>query len=85
MVTSWIWEVSARAVGMGFAYGLGGFERFQNGVFSDPPFSIVFVFDFERGLEIGMIPEGAKPAIPLWFATIGGFFNRSLFPKTTTD
>ena len=82
---SWILVVPARAVGMEFAYGLGGFEKKTNRVFSDPPLFIVFVFGFERGLKIGMIPEGTKHAIPLWFATIGVFFRLSFFPKTTTD
>ena len=52
-----------------------------NRVFSDPPLFIVFVLGFERGLEIGMIPEGTKHAIPLWFATIGVFFDRRFFRK----
>ena len=73
---SWILVVPARAVGMGFAYGLGRFEKNTNRVFSDPPLFIVVVFGFERGLKIGMIPEGTKHAIPLWFATNGGFFDR---------
>ena len=67
--------------GMGFAYGLSGFERLSNMAFSDPPLFVVFVFGFERGLEIGMIPEGTKHAIPLWFATIGVFFDRRFFRK----
>ena len=78
---SWIWVVPARAVGMGFADSLGVFEESTNRVFSDPPLFIVFVFCFERGLGIRTIPEGTNHAIPLWFATIGGFFNRRFFRK----
>ena len=78
---SWIWVVPARAVGMGFAYGFVGFDRFPNLVFSDPPLFDVFVFGFERGLEIGMIPGGTKHAIPLWFATVGALFDRRFVRK----
>ena len=78
---SWIWVVPARAVDMGFAYGLGVFEEITNRVFSDPPLFIVCVFGFERGLENRTIPEGTNHAIPLWFATIAGFFDRRIFRK----
>ena len=78
---SWIWEVPARVAGMGFAYGLSGFERLSNMAFSDPPLFVVFVFGFDRGLEIGMIPEGTKHAIPLWIAMVGAFFDRRFFRK----
>ena len=36
-MTSWIWEVSARAMGMDFPYGLVGSEEFQNCLFRIRP------------------------------------------------
>ena len=42
VVTSWIWEVSARAVGMGFAYDLGGLGEFEIRVFRISLFLFVF-------------------------------------------
>ena len=62
---------------MGFAYGLGGFERFSILDFSDSPLFFCFFSDFEGGLEIGVIPKGSKHAIHLWFGSVGGSFNRA--------
>ena len=50
MGTSWIWEVSARAVGMGFAYDLGGLGEFEIRIFRISLFLFVFLFDFEGGV-----------------------------------
>ena len=49
MGTSWIWEVSARAVGMGFAYDLGGLGEFEIRIFRISLFFFVF-FLFRRGV-----------------------------------
>ena len=42
LVISWIWEVSARAVGMGFAYDLGGLGEFEIRIFRISLFLFVF-------------------------------------------
>ena len=47
-VISWILVVPARAVGMEFAYGLGGFEKKQTGFSRIHPF-LLFLFLVLRG------------------------------------
>ena len=62
MVISWIWEISARAVGMGFAYTLGCLGEFE---IHDFLIRLVclFFFDFDGGAEIGGIPKGTEHRI----------------------
>ena len=76
MVVFWIWEVSARAVGMGFAYGLRDFAKCSSRVFRIRLVFAKFVFRFEGGLGIGGNPEYTKPAFRLWFTRIGIFIDR---------
>ena len=52
MGTSWIWEVSARAVGMGFAYDLGCLGEFEIRNFLIRLFFLFFFVDFEGGLKL---------------------------------
>ena len=59
MVSSWICEVSARAVGMGFAYDLGCLGEFEIRNFL---IRLFFMF-FEGWAEIGVIPKGTEHRI----------------------
>ena len=52
MVTSWICEVSPRAVGMGFAYDLGCFGEFEIRTFLIRLFLFVFLFILRGGLKL---------------------------------
>ena len=81
LVISWICEVSARAVGMGFAYGLRDFAKCSSRVFRIRLVFAKFVFRFEGGLGIGGNPEYTKPAFRLWFTRIGIFIDRRFFRK----
>ena len=65
MGTSWIWEVSARAVGMGFAYGLGGLGEFEIRIFRISLFFFVFFLISKGGAEIGVTPKGTEHLIRL--------------------
>ena len=86
LTISWILDRWTRGPGVDFPYGLGCSGRFPNLVFSDPPgFFNKSVFDFEGGLEIGVIPKVIKHAIPLWFSRVSHSFDRHLFQKTTAD
>ena len=51
LVISWICEVSARAVGMGFAYGLRDFAKCSSRVFRIRLVFAKFVFDLKGGWE----------------------------------
>ena len=80
-MTSSFLEVPARAMGMGFAYGLGGSGRFPIQFFQIRPFLFVIFLCFGGGLEFGGIPKGANNAIHLWFAMVGVFLDRHFFRK----
>ena len=70
LVISWIWEVSAQAVGMGFAYGLRDFAKCSNRVFQICIVFAKFVFRFEKKPGIKRNPECTKPAFRLWFTRV---------------
>ncbi len=71
-----IWHASTRAAGMGFAYGLIGFGKFQILRFRIRRLFRISVFRFQGGPEIARNPTGDGCGICLWFALTGGFFDR---------
>ena len=80
-MTSSIWEVSTRAMGMAFAYGLRDFAKCSSRVFRIRLVFAKLVFRFEGGLGIGGISKCTKPAFRLWFARVGIFIDRHFYRK----
>ena len=73
-MSSWIFGVSAQAVGMGFAYSLGGFSEISILVFlirHDSHFSYLIL----RGGPASENPQLTTPTISLWFPLVGIFFD----------
>ena len=85
LAISWILDRWTRGPGVDFPYGLGCSGRFPTLCFLIHRFFKKSVFDFEGGLEIGVIPKVIKHAIPLWFSRVSHSFDRHLFQKTTAD
>ena len=84
-MTSWFLEVPARAMGMGFAYGLGGSGRFPIQFFQIRPFLFVIFFVFWWGAGIWRDSQGRQQRNSPMVCHDRRFFGSALFPKMTTD